>query len=352
MKNNRKYIKPSIITGILSVSLFTGAGVIPDTASSVQASSTFSDTYQTPWAAPSIESLYEKNIIKGVSPGTFAPNESVTRAEFAAMLARAVNKPEKINGFPFGDVSANKWYYEPVKKAYEMGIVKGVSATDFSPERPITREEAAVIIAHTFNYSHSERALPYHDKEKVSDWAVDSVKAVTEKNVFSGDDGYFFPQKLMTRAEVAVVLHKALYGYVPKPAPERKVASRSSYRLDELFMRKVEPLLGTPYRWGGTSPSSGFDCSGFTRYVYNSLGVDLPRTSSQQFTEGTKVSMDEMQPGDLIFFDTGSGSISHVGIYMGNGKMAHAASGQGEVTINNIDWYVEHYRVVGVKRYL
>jgi hypothetical protein len=347
MRNNKKNVGRYLATGLLSVSLLTG--ILPYSGNEAKAAAVFSDTYKTPWAAPSIENLYKKGVLKGTTSKQFSPNKSVTRAEFAAMLARAVNKPVKLHNFPFTDVSKNKWYYHAVKEVYQMGIVKGVSATRFAPERPITREEAAVIIAHTFNYSHSSKSLPYKDKNKVSSWAVNSVKAVTQKKVFSGDDGYFQPKKLMTRAEVAVVLQKVLYGYVP--APTKKVASRSSYRLDDLFQRKVQPLLGVPYRYGGTT-TAGFDCSGFTQYVYKSLGVSLPRTSSQQFTKGTPVSVNAMQPGDLIFFDTGSGSISHVGIYMGGGRMAHAASGQGSVKINNIDWYLNHYRVVGVKRYL
>jgi cell wall-associated NlpC family hydrolase len=349
MRKKQNKITRYLTSGLLSLSLL--AGSFPLIGNEANAATVFSDTYKTPWAQPSIENLYKKGILKGTTSKQFSPIKSITRAEIASMLARAIDKSAKVHNFPFTDVSKSKWYYSAIKEVYQMGIVKGVSATRFAPERAITREEAAVMIAHTFNYSHSSKLLPYKDKGKVSSWAVNSVKAVTQKGVFSGDDGYFNPKKLMTRAEIAVVLQKALYGYVPKPAPVQKVASRSDSRLDELFQRKVQPLLGIPYRFGG-STLAGFDCSGFTRYVYNSLGISLPRTAAEQFTKGTAVSINAIQPGDLIFFDTGGGSISHVGIYMGSGKMAHAASGQGEVKINSIDWYVDHYRVVGVKRYL
>jgi len=349
MRIKKTGIRQTVMAGLLSVSL--AGGLTPFLPQAAQASGTLTDLSSVPWAAGSINNLYEKEIINGTTAKTFSPNQKVTRAEFATILSRAMDRERIIPTFPFTDVAENKWYYETVKKAYQMGIVKGVSDTRFDPERPVTREEAAVIIAHTFNYSHSDQKLPYSDASKVSDWAVDSVKAVTQKQVFSGDDGVFNPQKELTRAEAAVILQKALFGSVPKPEPTRQVASRTDSRLDELLMRKVEPLLGTPYRWGGTT-TKGFDCSGFTQYIYSSLGVDLPRTSSQQFETGTAVSVNSMEPGDLVFFDTGGGKISHVGIYMGNGRMAHAASGQGKVTINDIDWYLSHYRVVGVKRYL
>jgi hypothetical protein len=349
MRRKKIRIKQVVITGLLSVSLTSG--VTPLFSTKAEASGKFSDLSTVPWAESSIYNLYEKEIVKGTTATTFSPSKKVTRAEFAAILSRVVDRDKIVPDFPFSDVKEDSWYYESVKKAYRMGIIKGVSDTHFAPDRPLTREEAAVIIAHTFNYSHSDQPLPYLDASKVSDWAVDGIKAVTQKQIFSGDDGYFNPQDEINRAEVAVILQKALFGSIPKPEPSPQVASVTDSHLDELLAEKVKPLLGTPYVWGG-STTKGFDCSGFTQYVYRSLGIDLPRTAGQQFGKGTPVSVNSMEPGDLIFFDTGGGSISHVGIYMGNGKMAHAASGQGEVVINTIDWYLSHYRVVGVKRYL
>jgi hypothetical protein len=96
---------------------------------------------------------------------------------------------------------------------------------------------------------------------------------------------------------------------------------------------EASKYLGVPYAWGGTDPSSGLDCSGLVQLVYGNLGVDLPRTSSQQATAGTPVaSLDEARPGDLVFFDHSSSrtGIDHVGIYIGNGQMI-AAPQEGDV---------------------
>jgi len=78
--------------------------------------------------------------------------------------------------------------------------------------------------------------------------------------------------------------------------------------------------LGIPYVWGGSSPSTGFDCSGFVAYVYAQVGVYLPHHAASQYSYGTPVSYDQLQPGDLVFFS----GLGHVGIYIGGGQMVHA----------------------------
>jgi cell wall-associated NlpC family hydrolase len=80
-------------------------------------------------------------------------------------------------------------------------------------------------------------------------------------------------------------------------------------------------LLGISYKWGGNTPTSGMDCSGFVRYVYQkSMGITLPRTAAEQAKIGKKVSIDDLQPGDLMFFNSRRGSNTHVGMYIGNNK--------------------------------
>ena len=110
----------------------------------------------------------------------------------------------------------------------------------------------------------------------------------------------------------------------------------------------AKKLLGKPYVWGAQGPN-GFDCSGFTYYVFkNSAGITLPRTSSAQSKYGKSVSKSNLKAGDLIFFDTvgpNNGAVTHVGLYIGGGQFIHAASGQGKVVINNLNssYYVKAY---------
>lgn len=139
-----------------------------------------------------------------------------------------------------------------------------------------------------------------------------------------------------------VLLHRAL------PTTEHK-----SYFADGRgIINLAQQFLGVPYVWGGSSPN-GFDCSGFVQYVYAQRGIHLPRTADIQITAGRPVAKSELQPGDLVFFASDYVNISHVGIYVGNGQMIHASSGEGMIAYDSLyrDYRVTHYvgacRVIG-----
>lgn len=95
------------------------------------------------------------------------------------------------------------------------------------------------------------------------------------------------------------------------------------------IISEAKQLTGTPYVWGGTT-QAGFDCSGFTQYVFASQGIELPRVSQDQAMTGSAVSYNNLEPGDLVLFSfTGTGSISHVGIYLGNSQFISATTHNG-----------------------
>ena len=130
---------------------------------------------------------------------------------------------------------------------------------------------------------------------------------------------------------ISVVVALAVF-VVGVQAQERPDGARSDVVVQALS------LLGTPYHFGGSSPDVGFDCSGLVRHVFASvLERDLPRRSVEISGVGHSVTRAELQPGDLVFFDTLRRAFSHVAIYIGEGRFVHAPARNGRVRIEGLD---------------
>jgi cell wall-associated NlpC family hydrolase len=128
------------------------------------------------------------------------------------------------------------------------------------------------------------------------------------------------------------------------------VAEASAPKVSGDLMNEALSYRGTPYRYGGSS-RGGFDCSGFTSYLYNKRGASLPHTASGQFQRGKHVSKGDMKPGDLVFFQTVTKGISHVGVYLGNGKFVHSSSRRsGGVRVDSLDSGYYNNRFRGARR--
>jgi len=135
----------------------------------------------------------------------------------------------------------------------------------------------------------------------------------------------------------------------PEPDPTPAVADIMP-RIAGGVCDLASQFLGTPYRWGGTTPNA-FDCSGFVRYCYAKLGVWLPRTARQQYKTGLKVAGSALKAGDLIFFDMMKGYVSHVGMYLGDRRFIHASNPRTGVRIDRIDSPKYRKHIVGARRY-
>ena len=129
-------------------------------------------------------------------------------------------------------------------------------------------------------------------------------------------------------------------------APVAPAGAADGYALSGTAMS----LRGAPYRDGGVDPSTGFDCSGFVKYVYGQYGVALPRQVHDQFNVGKKVDRDQLQPGDLVFFSTVAPGASHVGIMIGGDQFIHAPSERGVVRVDSLTLQYWATRFIGAKR--
>ncbi|WP_018211512.1 C40 family peptidase [Desulfitobacterium hafniense] len=128
--------------------------------------------------------------------------------------------------------------------------------------------------------------------------------------------------------------------------PVQEISRGGSSKAEEIS-DNAQKLIGTPYVFGGTT-TNGFDCSGFTQYVFKGSGIDLPRTSYAQYGIGTAVSKDELQIGDLVFFATYDSGASHVGIYIGEENFIHAARSGIKITGLSDSYYNRRY--LGARR--
>ena len=134
----------------------------------------------------------------------------------------------------------------------------------------------------------------------------------------------------------------------------KRTAALSRREADELIGNAMG-LLGVSYRFGGTSASSGFDCSGFMQHIFRkTMQINLPRTSAEQAKMGVAVSRSELQPGDMVFFSTSRGRISHVGLYIGNNRFIHAPRTGKSIEITSLGnkyWNSKYVTARRVKRY-
>lgn len=133
---------------------------------------------------------------------------------------------------------------------------------------------------------------------------------------------------------------------LPRPRPEDAEGLRAN------LVETARSYLGVPYLWGGAS-AQGFDCSGLTMSVYRLNGLQLPRSSRDQYEAGSAVTKDELRPGDLLFFSTnGTGRVSHVGLYAGDGTFIHAPSRGRTISQDKLSDAYYQKTFVGARTYL
>ena len=160
---------------------------------------------------------------------------------------------------------------------------------------------------------------------------ADTLPAMDRKLLFASDVNQLIAAKVDTPIQIE---------------PEGRV---------QRMLRGALSLLGTPYRWGGTTPDGGFDCSGLVNYVFRTtLGIDLPRVSRDMARDGERVERTALAAGDLVFFSRRGNRIDHVGIYLGEGRFVHAPRTGRDVMVSEMDegyWsrrFMQARRIAGV----
>ena len=120
-------------------------------------------------------------------------------------------------------------------------------------------------------------------------------------------------------------------------APASSSASRADAHSGRTAAHHAVRMVGKPYRYGGESPSAGFDCSGLVQYSFRQAGLRVPRSTEAQLRASRRVPRSQLRPGDLVFFDQDGKKKGHVGIYLGNGRFVHAPSSGKRVRTDSLD---------------
>ena len=136
------------------------------------------------------------------------------------------------------------------------------------------------------------------------------------------------------------------YSKITKSIPQQ----RSGRIISHTLLSRGLSMVGSRYRYGGTS-SRGVDCSGLMKVIYQKEGIALPHSARQQYRIGKPISSGKLAPGDLVFFNT-RGSVSHVGMYIGNGKFLHAANPREGVRVDSLNSMYYNKRYIGARRIL
>ncbi|HEU4963333.1 MAG TPA: S-layer homology domain-containing protein [Bacilli bacterium] len=293
---------------LLTTTTITSTMTTTYAAGTTQPTTPFSDLGDS-FAKPDILTLAAKGVVKGYPDGTFRPQDPVTRAEFAAMLLRAKEMPPSLTySGAFRDVQRGAWFMPYAELSYRLGITNGTSATTFSPQRAITREEMIKMVvsalgresetARHLSYAvYSKPVLSYKDCQAIARWAVKPIAYASIKGMIKGtNDGRVLPKRVATRAEVAAFLNRSVMkenrGQLPVPvsrgghllAEAKKEAVATAYT----YSGKLS-YTGLPVREGLVAvdpdkiplgshlyiPGYGFGVAGDTGGKINDMRVDL-----------------------------------------------------------------------------
>lgn len=204
-------------------------------------------------------------------------------------------------------------------------------------------------------FSHLENAVRL--TEELQERGLDSYYFLHESGLYKVRFGNFNSDYL-ARTDAEDLRTKGLIEEFYIVGPEDYPWVKNNLDIDKPSLRKnivktAESFIGTPYRLGSESPEEGFDCSGLAMTAYRFNGLELPRTSREQWEAGRSIENNALEEGDLVFFATsGSGEISHVGVYVGNGQFIHAPNKGKKIRIDSMSNTYYKHCYVGAKTYL
>lgn len=240
---------------------------------------------------------------------------------------------EEKTAYPTGDT------IEEMLSEAEAESQEDTSSQEEEPaEETVPSEQSTEQVQETETAAGQENALdPQPQPETVQAETPQTETPQTEAAQAETEAAVTEAPQTETAAETEAPGEKASQTEAAAEADSTAPASTAGSATGAAVVAYASQFVGNPYVWGGTSLTSGADCSGFTQSVFANFGVYLPHDAASQLYCGTQVSIDDLAPGDLVFFSSGSG-IDHVAIYAGNGSIIHAANKDAGICWGSLNW--------------
>ena len=342
--------------------------------------------YFTDTTDKNILKAYEYGIVSGYPDGSFQPNKTLTRQEFFRIIqnfceAAAYTSTRSKDLSAFADAgSIGSWAREAAQLCVSNAFVDGTktgSSYYLRPTEGASRQEAMVMFLRAYkdvrqwyyvnittasveinesdlNVTVTETSKTMYvstDTLNVRDsWLSTSTKVGTltrnQSVTVTGScsNGWY---RIKFEGHTAYVSGKYLSDEAGASSSSGSISSGSGTATD--IANFAMSFVGYSYVWGGMSPSTGFDCSGLMYYVLTQYGYSMKRVANDQMTQGTAISRDNLQVGDLVFFGYGSYA-NHVGMYIGNGNFVHASTPSTGVRVNSLNETYYNTRYIGARR--
>ena len=309
--------KKRILAMILAVASCLSLAVSASAASTARKATDFRDFDRTAWYADAVSAAVDKGLLYGKSATVIDPNGDMTRAEMAAIINRSFGCYAKADISKYKDVSKDKWYFEDVAMAVQMGTYNGRSNSSMAPDAPITRQEAMTVVARALeldydSYSKAE-LTQFSDAGKVSNWAMPYVRAMVGADYIHGRGKILAPLDNITRAEFAQIFHNIIGTYiVSKGNYDKEIKGSVLIRTDDVMLKDMtvdgDLIIGCGAADGKitldnvTVKGRLLVWGGGTKAVYCNNGTNMPAVVVARVDDAVKVIYD--RDSTLAVIDT------------------------------------------------
>ena len=310
----RKRILALFLAAVSCLSLAVSASAANTTA---RKATDFKDYDAKSWYAEAVSAAVDNGLLYGKSSTIIDPNGDMTRAEMAAIINRSFGCYKTADISQYKDVSKNKWYYEDIAFAAQMGTYVGRSSSAMAPDSPITRQEAMTVVARALELDYDAYAKTdlskFSDRDKISNWALPYVRAMVGADYIHGRGKILAPLDNITRAEFAQIFHNIIGSYITvKGSYDKDIKGSVLIRTDEVTLQNMTVDGDLIIGCGATDGKITLDnvtvkgrllvWGGGTKAVYCNAGTNMPAVVVARVDDAVKVIYD--RDSTLAVIDT------------------------------------------------